>query len=169
VIARVPLVASDADILRISAENPGWRIERDASRAPIMTPPAGIETSKRNARLTTMLDEWAQAHGYVAFDSSGGFRLADRSIVSPDGSLVSNEAWTRLTAKQRDGFFPGAPAVAIELCSHSDSPIALRKKLRRLRHAGASYVVLIDPYRGSIWNEGTAPPNFDLDFEQLVN
>ena len=168
-IARVPLVASDADLLRISGENPGWRIERDAGGALIMTPPTGAATSKRNVRLTRLLDEWAEAHGYVAFDSNGGFCLPDTSIIAPDGSLVSNEAWARLTSMQREGFFPGAPAVAIELCSQSDNPADLRSKLERLRRAGTSYVALVDPYRGIVWTDGMPPQGFDVDFEQLLD
>ncbi len=134
-----------------------------------MTPPTGAATSNRNVRLVAMLLKWAEANGHVAFDSNGGFRLSDTSIVSPDGSLVSDEMWSKLTAKQREGFFPGPPLVAIELCSHSDSPLALRKKLVRLRRAGTAYVVLIDPYDGVIWTDGVAPEAFDLDFEQLLS
>ena len=114
-----------------------------------------------------MIDEWAEAHGYVAFDSNGGFRLPDTSVVGPDASLVTQESWEKLTAKQRERFFPGAPAVAIELCSDSDSPVELRAKLESIRRAGASYVVLVDPYRNTIWADGTPPANFDLDFRAL--
>jgi Uma2 family endonuclease len=167
-MARVALVASDADVLRISAENPGWRIERDATGALIITPPAGIETSRRNAILTSMMHDWAEAHNYVAFDSSGGFRLPNKSIVAPDAALVTNETWTKLTVDEREGFFPGAPAVAIELCSHTDEPLRLRAKLERLRRAGTSFVVLIDPYCGTIWTDGIAPAGFDLDFTRLI-
>ncbi|MFY9884794.1 MAG: Uma2 family endonuclease [Candidatus Cybelea sp.] len=167
-IARVPLVASDADVLRTSTENPAWRVERDASGALIMTPPTGIETSKRNAALTSMIHEWAEAHDYVAFDSNGGFRLPNKSIVAPDAALVTKETWASLSAEERDGFFPGAPAVAVELCSHTDQPLRLRAKLERLRRAGTSYVVLIDPYQGTIWTDGTAPAAFDVDFAQLL-
>lgn len=168
VIARVPLFASDADLLRISAENPGWRIERDAGGELLMTPPTGGQTSRRNARLTRLFDEWAEAHGYVSFDSNGGFRLPDTSVVAPDAALITNAAWCNLTAKQREGLFPGAPAVAVELCSHSDNPTDLRAKLERLRRCGTSYVVLVDPYRAAIWTDGTPPPDFDVDFESLL-
>ena len=115
-----------------------------------------------------MLDEWAEAHGYISFDSNGGFRLPDTSVVAPDGSLVTQESWDKLTAKQRERFFPGAPVVAAELCSDSDNPNDLRAKLERIRQAGASYVVLIDPYRTEIWTNGVAPEGFELDFEPLL-
>lgn len=169
VIARVPLVATDADVMRTSAENPGWRIERDARGALLMTPPTGATSSNRNARLTAMLHRWAEAHGYVTFDSSGGFRLPDTSVVAPDGALVLRDAWATLTTTEREQFFPGAPAVAIELASPSDDAGDLRAKLQRLRNAGTAYVVLVDPYRGEIWTEGDAPRDFNLDFAELLS
>lgn len=154
--------------MRISSENPGWRFERDAGGVLSVTPPTGAASSKRNARLTHMFFEWAEAHGYVAFDSTGGFRLPDTSVVAPDAALVTQESWDRLTVKQRERFFPGAPLVAVELCSDSDNPNELRTKLARIRAAGASYVVLIDPYRATIWTDGVAPQGFDLDFSPLL-
>jgi len=115
-----------------------------------------------------MFFEWAEAHGYVAFDSNGGFRLPDMSVVGPDASLVTQESWERLTVKQRERFFPGATVVAVELCSDSDNPNELRAKLERIRAAGAAYVVLIDPYRGEVWTDGVAPQGFDLDFKPVL-
>jgi Uma2 family endonuclease len=168
VIARIPLFATDDDVMRISSHNPGWRVERTADGVLTMTPPTGAASSNRNARLTHMFFEWAESHGYVAFDSNGGFRLPDTSVIGPDASLVTQESWERLTVKQRERFFPGAPTVAVELCSDSDNPNELRAKLERIRQAGASYVILIDPYRGEIWTDGIAPEGFDLDFEPLL-
>jgi Uma2 family endonuclease len=167
--AHIPLIASDADVLRISAENPGWRIERAANGELIMTPPTGAKSSEQNARLTRLVVEWAEAHDYVSFDSNGGFRLPDTSLVAPDASLVRKEAWRQLSEEEREGFFPGAPDVAVELCSYTDNPTELRAKLERLREAGSSYVVLVDPYQRTIWTDGTAPQAFDIDFEQLLN
>lgn len=167
-IARIPLIATDDDLMRISSENPGWRVERAASGALTMTPPTGAASSNRNARLTHMFFDWAEAHGFVAFDSNGGFRLPDTSVVAPDAALVTQASWDKLTAKQRERFFPGAPVVAVELCSDNDNPNDLRAKLERIRQAGASYVILIDPYRSHIWTDGAAPADFDLDFRPLL-
>lgn len=154
--------------MRISSANPGWRVERSADGVLTMTPATGAATAKRNAQLTRLLVEWAEAHDYVAFDSNGGFRLPDTSVVGPDGALVPDEWWERLTARQRERFFPGAPKVAIELCSDSDNPNDLRARLERIRKAGAACVVLIDPYRGTIWTDGTPPSGFEIDFSQLL-
>lgn len=154
--------------MRISADNPGWQFERAATGELIVTPPTGAETSRRNVILTRLVDDWAKTHGYVAFDSNCGFRLTDTSVVAPDASLVPQEAWERLTAKQRERFFPGVPAIAIELCSYTDSPNELKAKLAGLRLAGSQHVVLVDPYRQMIWTDGAPPPDFDLDFASLL-
>lgn len=167
--ARIPLSASDEDLLRISAQNPGWRVERTADGQLLMTPPAGANSSRRNARLAAIVDEWAQSHGYVAFDSSGGFRLGASEVVSPDASLVAAESWAKLGDEERERFYPGAPAIAIELCSPTDEPERMRAKLQRLREAGTAYVIFIDPYRRAIWAEGTPPGGFDLNFEELLD
>ena len=161
--------ATDDDVMRLSAGNPGWRIERGPTGVLTMTPPAGAATGKRNARLTRMFDEWAETHGYVAFDSSAGFRLPDTSIVEPDACLVTQESWDKLSANEQERLFPGAPEVAVELCSVSDNPTELREKLERIRKAGASYVVLIDPYRGEIWTDGIPPADFNIDFNSLLS
>ncbi|MBV9263343.1 MAG: Uma2 family endonuclease [Candidatus Eremiobacteraeota bacterium] len=168
-IAQIFLPAGDDDLLRISAENPGWTVERSADRRLIMTPPTGGESSRRNALLTASLVRWAEANDYIAFDSSAGFRLPDTSVVSPDGALVPRSTWEALTNRDREKIVRVIPTVAIELVSYSDEPAMLREKLERLRALGTSYVVLIDPYRETIWTDGTPLESFTLDFTQLLH
>lgn len=166
--ASVPHPATDADILRLSEANPGWRIERTATGDVSLAPPAGAATSHRNVKLTVLVHQWAQRHGFVAFDSNGGFKLSDSSIVAPDAALVPAAAWHALTDDEREGFNPVVPAVAIELVSRSDSPGATREKLLRLRGLGVAHVVMIDPYRHQVWTDGTPPAGFDLDFSAIA-
>ena len=168
-IAHVPLRATDAELLQISAKNPGWKIERDTHGALVMTPPTGGESSRRNARLTRLLDEWAEAHGFVAFDSSGGFRLPDTSVVSPDGALVASAIWESMSSDHRKKIPPLVPTVAIEICSETDNPAHLRAKLQRMRKAGADYVALIDPYRSEIWEDGARPADFNVDLTAVLD
>lgn len=167
-LAHIPLHATDADVWRISEANPGWRVERTPEGEITLTPPAGSASSHRNARLTSMLHEWAERHGYVAFDSSGGFLLSDGSIVSPDGALIPRATWDRLSEEDREGFIPMAPTVALELVSKTDNPAELRQKLARLRSDGTVYVVLVDPYHNDVWTDGERPDDFDLDFRPLL-
>jgi len=167
-IAHVPVKVTDEDVLLTAAENPGWKVERDQSGQLVMTPPTGGESARRNSRLTRLLDEWAEANDFISFDSNGGFRLADSSIVAPDGALVGRASWNALSKEDREGIVPLVPAVAVELSSKTDEPIKLQAKLERLLSAGATYVVLIDPYRKTIWERGARPHGFDLDFSALL-
>lgn len=167
--ARISLVATEGDLARISAQNPGWKIERCSNGELIVTPPTGGKSSKRNAMLTRLLVDWADAHGHVAFDSNGGFRLPDSSVVAADAALLPREQWEYLTEDEREGFPPLAPAVAVELCSRTDDPSELRAKLKRLREAGTAYAVLIDPYCRGLWTDGQPTAGFDVDFTPLLN
>ncbi|MBV9232580.1 MAG: Uma2 family endonuclease [Candidatus Eremiobacteraeota bacterium] len=167
-IAQIHLPAGDDDLLRISAENPGWKIERSADRRLIVTPPTGGESSRRNALLTASLVQWAEAHDYIAFDSNGAFRLPDTSVVSPDAALIPRSTWEAVPKKERERIVAIVPSVAIELVSYTDEPAMLRAKLERLRAMGTGYVVLIDPYRETIWTDGNPPGAFALDFAPLL-
>jgi Uma2 family endonuclease len=156
------------DFRRIADANPVARVEIDAAGTVTVTPPAGAASGHRNARLTQLLANWSEGHGYIAFDSSAGFAFADGSILQPDGAIVSRANWEALSDAQREAFLPIAPEVAIELASQSDRPAALKAKLRHFRAAGTAFVILIDPYRKTIWSEGTPPTGFSIDLESLL-
>jgi Uma2 family endonuclease len=167
VIAHVPIRATDDDVVRTAAENPGWRVERDSKGQLLMSPPTGGESSRQNAMLTHLLFQWARKHEFIAFDSSGGFRLPDSSIVSPDGALVSSSIWNQMEAADREKIVSLVPAIAIELCSATDDPAQLREKLSRILQAGAMYVALIDPYCKTVWEGGIRPPDFDVNLSAV--
>jgi Uma2 family endonuclease len=167
--AYVPLPAGDDDIVKISQRNPGWRVERTPSGEIVMTPPTGGASSRRNALLIHLVWEWCERNRYIAFDSNGGFRLPDSSVVAPDAAIVPVAQWETLTKKQREKFLPMVPAAAIELVSGTDNPSELREKLQTLQSFGTPYVVLLDPYRNEIWTGGEPPAGFDIDFRRVVD
>jgi Uma2 family endonuclease len=156
------------DFCRIADANPNARVEIDAAGTITVTPPAGAASGHRNARLTQALANWAETHGYIAFDSSAGFAFADGSILQPDGAIVSLANWEALTVAQREAFLPIAPEVAVELASQSDRPNELKAKLRHFRAVGTAFVVLIDPYRKTIWTDGAPPAGFSIDLESFL-
>jgi len=167
VTVRISLPTTDDDLIRMSEENPGWRIERLSQREVVMTPPTGGATGARNSRLATMLHLWGEAQGYQAFDSSAGWKLPDDSVLSPDGMLVDRRRWDDLSEADREKILALPPNVAVELLSQSDLPGVIRAKLMRMFAAGARYVIMVDPYRAEIWTHGDPPPGFDLDFTVL--
>jgi len=168
-IAHVPVRASKDDLIRVADANPGWKVELDADGTLLMSPPAGLGSSRRNVLLTVMISAWAEEHEYVAFDSSAGFELPDKSVRSPDASLVRRADWTALSAAQRETFGPIVPAIAVEVASKTDRPARLQAKLLRMRELGTEYAVLIDPYRREVWTDGDRPPGFPEDFSALFD
>jgi Uma2 family endonuclease len=167
-LVRIPMAATKADLRRVSAANPESSVELWPDGELSVTPPTGGASGERNARLAVLIGQWAAAHDYVAFDSSAGFELLNKAVLSPDAAIVQRSLWMSLTAKQREAFVKIVPDVAIEIVSQSDQPAHLRAKLELFRQAGTMYVVLIDPYRREIWTDGTPPPDFALDLASLL-
>lgn len=156
------------DFRRICDANPEARVEIDAAGTITVTPPAGGMSGHRNALLTQAITAWAQAHGYISFDSSAGFALPGGSIFQPDAAVIPIASWNALTPEQREEFLPIPPTIAIELASLSDRPNTLKAKLRHFRVAGTQFVALIDPYRKSIWTDGVRPTDFTVDLEPFL-
>jgi Uma2 family endonuclease len=70
-----------------------------------MNPPAGGWTSIGNSEINAQLSNWSRTHerGRV-FDSSGGFRLPDGSILNPDAAYISEERLKPLPKGELRGF-----------------------------------------------------------------
>ena len=98
--------------------------------------------------------------GWRLFDSSGGFRLPDGSVLSPDASLVLEERWQALSPEQRRGFPPLCPELVVELASASDEGprgiTALRQKMDQYQANGARLGWLLLPHQRAveIWRGG---------------
>jgi len=135
--------------------NPGAVLELAADGQLITLTPTGGETGRRNTRLLTRLQSWAdQRGGWQVFDSSTGFRLADGSVLSPDASVVRLERWQALTLEQRRTFPPLCPDLVIELASASDSgprgAEALRRKMALYQANGAQLGWLLFPEQRAV-------------------
>ena len=120
----------------------------------VMTPTGG-DTGARNGELFFQIKAWARAQGgWMAFDSSTGFRLPDDSVLSPDTSLVALDRWQALTPEQRRRIPPLCPDLVVELASPSGaSPsdegprglTALRQKMAAYQRNGARLGWLLIP------------------------
>jgi len=139
-----------AQQLRLSPEqfellckaNPDAVLELSADGHLITMTPAGSETSARNSTLVVLLGLALRASSlpFKLFDSSGGFRLPDGSVLSPDASLVHLERWQALTTEQQRSFAPLCPELVVELAIPSDEGLrgvtALRQKRELFRRNG---------------------------------
>ena len=130
--------------------NPDAVLELAADGSLIPITPTGSETGARNGELFFQIKTWARARGgWMAFDSSTGFRLPDNSVLSPDASLVALARWQALSANERRGFAPLCPDLVVELASPSDDGhrglTALRRKMAAYQRNGAQLGWLLIP------------------------
>jgi Uma2 family endonuclease len=110
--------------------NGDLRIERTAEGEWLIMPPAGGGPSHRNAEITWQLMTWAKQDGTgVVYDSSGGFRLPNGAVRSPDASWLPKERLAQIPAAQQERFLPLCPDFALELWSPSDRLSTLRAKM----------------------------------------
>ena len=155
-----PLVMRLNPALELSAEtffhiaqlNRDLRMELNAEGDLIVMPPTGGNTSIRNARLTRRLGQWAEDEGRgEVLESSGGFRLPNGAIRSPDVSWVSKERLAELTQAQMDKFLPLCPEFVLELRSPTDRLEVVREKMQEYMENGAELGWLIDPQERRVY------------------
>ena len=127
------------EFAEVCAANPDAVLELAPDGALIPMTPIGSETSGLPLKL---------------FDSSGGFRLPDHSVLSPDASLVTQERWQALSEPQRRGFAPPCPDLVVELASPSDEGprglTALRQKRAAYPRNGARLGWLLIPQERAV-------------------
>jgi Uma2 family endonuclease len=161
---------TDDQLYEFSQINRDLRIERNAQGELIIMPPAGGETSQRNAEITMQLRQWAKANGEGAtFDSSGGFRLANGAVRSPDAAWVRHSRLTGLKAEERAKFLPLCPEFVIELRSPTDSLDVLREKMQEYVENGTQLAWLIDPEQKRVYVYRPGEPTEELDQPEKIS
>ena len=178
---------TDDQLYEFSQINRDLRIERNAEGELIIMPPAGGDTSQRNAEIIVQLGSWAKRNGEgVTFDSSGGFRLSSGAVRSPDAAWVKRTRLDALSAEERQKFIPLCPEFVIELRSPTDSLSLLQEKMQEYLDNGAQLAWLIDPelkrvhiYRPGepvqelahpeIISGGPLLDGFELDLREIVS
>jgi Uma2 family endonuclease len=114
----------------------------------ITMPPAGMDHGSQGIDISFVLKAFVKKHrlGRV-YGADTGFRLSDDTVRAPDIAFVRKE---RLAAVHRKGFGFGAPDLAIEILSPSDSIRQLTRKIRQYLAAGCHTVWVVHPERKEI-------------------
>ncbi|MFN6089108.1 MAG: Uma2 family endonuclease [Cyclobacteriaceae bacterium] len=143
---RVTNKMTDEEFLWFCLENKDLRIERNSNLEVLIMSPVTSLSGFWNAEIIRQLANWAieQKNGFV-FDSSSGFTLPDRSVLSPDASWVSRSKWQSMSEQDQNKFAPICPEFVIEIKSKSDSLQDLQAKMKTWIANGAQLAWLIDP------------------------
>lgn len=107
--------------------------------------PAGFAHELIGVRLIFALENFVQLHKLgVVLGSSLGCRMENRDLLSPDVSFVAKE---RLKGQKHptEGFFDGAPDLAVEVLSPSERDIVQYDKLVDYFANGSRLVWVINP------------------------
>ena len=143
---RVTSKMSDEEFFWFCQENKDLRIERNSDLEIIIMSPVYTISGFHGAEILRQLSNWNhESKSGVVFDSSTGFTLTDRSVLSPDASWLSNEKWNRLSEKEKYRFAPVCPEFVIEVRSKTDSVDDLKRKMLFWIKNGAELAWLVDP------------------------
>jgi len=127
--------------------------------------PAGFPHGAVAARLVLRLAGFVEERGLGAvLTADPGFVLRrDPDVVrAPDAAFVSKE---RLPAEPIEGFFPGAPDLAVEVVSPSETSAEIEAKVAEYLAAGARLVWVVYPTldKVRVWRSPTDTTVLGLD------
>lgn len=123
------------------------RIELDEGEI-ISMPPAGMEHGDIGTELTLLLGAYVKKHGLgKVYSADTGFKLSDDTVRAPDISFVRK---ARVADVHRAGFGKGAPDLAVEIFSPSDSVRQLMRKVKQYFGAGCHTVWIVYPERREV-------------------
>ncbi len=143
---RVPLEGRPLTIEEFEGlPDDGYRSELVRGRL-VREPPVGFEHSGLGVRLAARLLGFVSGSGLgEVVGADAGFVLFEDppTVRAPDVAFVARE---RIPASGPPrGFFPGAPDLAVEIVSPSNTPLEIREKVRDYLAAGAREVWVVEP------------------------
>ena len=114
----------------------------------IREPRPGWRHDRVQIRIASALDEWSRDVG-AAVTTGSGFVLSEHppTLRGPDVAVVLGPDVTVLT---EGGWVRGAPDVAVEVLSPTESPTSVHRKTLDYLEADASLVWLVDPEAASV-------------------
>jgi Uma2 family endonuclease len=131
-----------ADELEQMPDDDSVRTELDEGEL-ISMPPTGLDHGYRENEIGSILRSYVKRHrlGRV-YVGEPGFRLDTGTVRAPDVAFVRQE---RLEEMGGAGFAKGAPDLAVEIFSPSDSVPQLMRKVKQYFAAGCHTVWIVYP------------------------
>jgi Uma2 family endonuclease len=114
----------------------------------ITMPPAGMDHGDCGMEIGSLLRNYVKKHrlGKV-YSADTGFRLRDDTVRAPDVAFVRQ---ARVPSVHGKGFGKGAPDLAVEVFSPSDSVRQLMRKVKQYFAAGCHTVWIVYPDRQEV-------------------
>jgi Uma2 family endonuclease len=164
------LVESDDALVRLSHDNPGYRIERGEDGTITMSP-THTKGGAKSLKAGVQLDRYAMTAGGKAFDSSTGFNVGPRKkTMSPDASWMSQPRIDELIRLGKaEKYWPISPDVVIEVKSDSDEFSDTLAHAEHFIDRGTLYAVAIDLDTREVVELGAAPDGLTLDFDSIID
>jgi len=131
-----------ADELEQMPDDDSVRTELDEGEL-ITMPPTGLDHGYYESRIVSILEQYVRQHrlGRV-YCGEPGFRLGIATVRAPDVAFIRQE---RPEALKSRGFAKGAPDMAVEIFSPSDSVPQLMRKVKQYFAAGCHTVWIVYP------------------------
>ena len=137
--------------------------------------PAGSRHGSIISRLLAALVQHVEAHALgEVFGADTGFKIADSpdTVRAPDIAFVRQE---RISAGElTEKFWPGAPDLAVEVISPSDTLYELDEKIEEYMASGVTLVWVVNPKKRTVtaYRPGASPEvlseNDQLDGRPLL-
>jgi len=107
----------------------------------IEMPPAGRRHGRTEIRIATILETFTRSNKLgLVYASDTGFRLTDDTVRAPDVSFVRQSR-----IQGGDGYYQGAPDLAVEIYSPSDRVRQLMRKVKQYFAAGTHTIWIVYP------------------------
>ena len=113
----------------------------------IVLPPANSNHSDIQHRLLHLLYPYIKRHQLGDVRVQTGFKLCSDTWLQPDVSFLRP---TQIQAADPDGYLEGAPAVAVEVVSDSNTPTRLNLKMEQYFAHGSEEVWIVYPKFGTV-------------------
>jgi Uma2 family endonuclease len=142
-MSTTPTLATADELLMMPDD--GFRYELVKGEIRRM-PPAGSEHGSITVNITVPLAQFVKANGLgVVFGAETGFKIASDpdTVRAPDLAFVRRERIPEGGIPQ--GYWPGAPDLAVEVISPSDTYTEVEEKVDDWLAAGTCMVLVLNP------------------------
>lgn len=157
----MPLVKTHMTIEEFAAlPDDGMFHELDEGELVTM-PPAGGEHGHVEMNVTVVLANFIRKRQLGRlYPSDTGFRLSVKPplVLAPDLAFLRAE---RVAAEEHSGFIPGAPDLAVEVMSPSDTARSMQRKVAQYFRHGTGCVWVVHPKQRQV-HVYTAPDRVEI-------